>query len=415
MIEQLSKNIDTEIAMVREVNRYSSLLRNADPTERRIIISSIKSLLNSIKILNNSIPALLSSISLAQKLPGKANVLPLEKIEYGDGKIDVVVDKKDKEKFFSELRISENYVKKMKRKMIKPDEEKYQGIQKASGYAMFSNQFFRNHSERLITKGYFKDLSLMLQKGNFDMLLVSYVSMMLLSTILSFFAGLVGVILLVLLDFPIAKIFWIPIVLPPLTFWFMYIYPSTERDSIAARVDQELPFAVIHMRAISGAGIEPSNIFKIIALSKEYPTLRKEIRKIINQLNLYGYDLVTAMGNVARVTPSTKLSELLIGLTTTINSGGSLADFFEKRSSTLLMGYRLEREKWTKMAETFMDIYITVAIAAPMILMLMLVMLSLTDFEFGFSPGQTAGLVIGAIVVLNVVFLTLLHMKQPKY
>ena len=169
------------------------------------------------------------------------------------------------------------------------------------------------------------------------------------------------------------------------------------------------------MSAISGSGISPVEIFKIIGLSREYKYLRKEIRKVLNQINIYGYDLVTALNNVARNTPSEKLAELFLGLSTTINSGGSLKEFFEKRSETLLNEYRLEREKYTKLAETFMDIYISVIIAAPMILMLLLIMISLSKISIGFTPFQITLLIIMVIALINTVFLIFLKIKQPAY
>ena len=171
------------------------------------------------------------------------------------------------------------------------------------------------------------------------------------------------------------------------------------------------------MSAISGSGIQPSEIFRIIGLSREYPYLRKEIRKVINQINLYGYDLVTALNNSSSVTPSEKLAELFSGLSTTITSGGDLSKFFEKRSETLLAEYRLTREKYVKTAETFMDIYISVVIAAPMILMLLFVMLSIGDFGsgLGLTIGRLTFFVIAILTLINTVFLTFLHLNQPTY
>ena len=203
--------------------------------------------------------------------------------------------------------------------------------------------------------------------------------------------------------------------MPLATFFVLYYYPSTERDSLAKRIDQELPFAVIHMSSISGSGIEPTQIFKIIGLNREYPFLRKEIRKVLNQINLYGYDLVTALNNVSKTTPSTKLSELFSGLSTTITSGGNLGEFFAKRADSLLVTYRLEREKYTKIAETFMDIYISIVIAAPMILMILLVLISLSSYDVGLSTGQLTALIIGVMGVINVIFIFILHLKQPRY
>jgi flagellar protein FlaJ len=195
----------------------------------------------------------------------------------------------------------------------------------------------------------------------------------------------------------------------------LYYYPSTEKNSVEKRIDQELPFAVVHMSAIAGSGVEPTEVFRIIGLSKEYPNLRKEIRKILNQINIFGYDLVTALGNVARTTPSKKLSEVLSGLSTTISSGGGLAGFFEKRSESLILNYRLEREKFSKAAETYMDLYITVVIAAPMILLLIFILLSVSNFGPSLSPSFITILIIGIIALVNILFLGVLHIRQPKY
>jgi len=171
------------------------------------------------------------------------------------------------------------------------------------------------------------------------------------------------------------------------------------------------------MSAISGSGIEPSQIFKIIGLSKDYPNLRREIRKVLNQINIYGYDLVTALNNVSKTTPSSKLSEVFSGLGTTINSGGNLSEFFEKRAETLLVSYRLEREKFTHIAEMFMDIYISVVIAAPMILMLLLVMIgvAMPNATSGFSIEMITFLIVFVIALINSVFLIFLQIKQPAY
>jgi len=87
------------------------------------------------------------------------------------------------------------------------------------------------------------------------------------------------------------------------------------------------------MSAITGAGIEPTEIFRIIGLSKEYPFLRKEIRKVLNQINLYGYDLTTALNNAAKTAPSEKLAELFSGLSTTITSGANLSEFLRKEQN----------------------------------------------------------------------------------
>ena len=213
----------------------------------------------------------------------------------------------------------------------------------------------------------------------------------------------------------ILRFFWL-IFLPALiTFSAFYFYPYAERSSLSRKIDSELPFVVIHMGSISGSGIEPSQIFKIVGLSREYPSTRGEIRKLLNQINVYGYDLITALKNVARLNPSARFAEVLNGLSTTISSGGDLKTFFEKRAESLLLNYRLEREKFTKVAETFMDIYISVVIATPMILLLLLVMISVSGVQVGLNLGQMTLLIILVVAVVNILFLWVLSMRQPVY
>ncbi len=194
----------------------------------------------------------------------------------------------------------------------------------------------------------------------------------------------------------------------------MYFYPSLEKKSIESRINQELPFATIHMSSIAGSMIEPSKIFSIIMMTKEYPNLEKEFTKLLNEINIYGYDFVTALKNVAKNSPSQKLAELFNGLATTITSGGNLSEFFDKRASSLLFDYRLEREKQTKSAETFMDIYISVVIAAPMILMLLLMMMKISGLGIALSTSMITLIMIIAVSFINVVFLVFLHLKQPN-
>jgi len=168
------------------------------------------------------------------------------------------------------------------------------------------------------------------------------------------------------------------------------------------------------MSAIAGADIEPSNIFRIIALSKEYPHIRNEAKKLMNQINLYGYDLSTALRNIAATSPSKEWTDLLSGISTTIKSGGNLSKYLDKKAESLLFNYRIAREKATKSAETFMDIYISVVIAAPMLMMLLLIMINISGIGFNIGVSVLALLIVLIVSLINILFLVFLHLSQKK-
>ncbi|MEI6732088.1 MAG: type II secretion system F family protein, partial [archaeon] len=392
----------------------------------------IESLTNNIRIINNALPDLIGNVASTKRLTGTIKKTELEKVKFAGEKIvmSVVLNKRDKEKFLKDVSMTEEALKRLK-KRGKEKKEEYLDYKAARGYVKWSNRFFLDRSMEMINAGRFRSLYEEIKKANLDVLFQTYIAIMLFTTFIAIFVGLIMLIFFTFFslgfDFPFvtihdsgfllraAELLWLPIVVPIATFAALYYYPSTEKDSTAKKIERELPFAVIHMSAISGSGIEPSEIFKIIGLSKEYPTLRREIRKIMNQINVYGYDLLTALNNVSKTTPSPRLSEVLSGISVTISSGGDLSDFFEKRAETLLNEYRLEREKYTRVAETFMDIYISVVIAAPMILMILLIIIQVSQLSVGLTMGQMTVIILGAIALANIIFLAVLHVKQPNY
>ncbi len=300
---------------------------------------------------------------------------------------------------------------------------------KANRYIGISNRLFSNFAMYLLRKDLFKTLPKDLVKSNLEFLPKSYISVITFTTLLSIFASFLIFLLFLFFNvgvkLPIVtfsedqillrllKTVWILLVIPLATFLFMYLYPSLEADGVRRKIDQELPFVTIHMSAISGSLIDPTKIFSILVATKEYPYTQKEFVKLMNSINILGHDLVSALRIGALNSSSKKLADIFNGLATTINSGGDLPRYFEERSSTLLFEYNLEKEKNTKLAETFMDIYISVVIAAPMILMLLLMMMRISGLGVPFSTGAITLMMISGVMFINLIFLTFLHLKQP--
>lgn len=415
MIEELKKNLNAELTMARELGSFVMQMQKVSPEEREALEEVIRSLSAQLGVLNASVKKVVEGISLAQKLTVQKQA-PVERVEHLNKQL--FIRKQDRELFLKELEISEKLIKKIRKKSNRQqtDESHYK---KANPYAALANSLFLKVSSRLAARDELKKLHLGLKKSNMGILFTTYISVSLFTMALSAGIGIpLGIIFSFFVSSMVSKIGIIlltPIILPLITGAIFYFYPYTEQKSAASRIDSELPFVVIHMGSISGSGVEPSEIFRIVSKSKEYKHSRIEIRKLLNQVNIYGYDLVTALKNVARVTPSNKLAELLNGLSTTISSGGDLKTFFEKRAETLLLSYRLERERFSKVAETFMDIYISVVIATPMILLMLLIMISVSGFSVGFTVSQLTFGVIGVVALVNVVFLWILGMRQPVY
>ena len=425
--ENLREKILKEKKLIKElisVNNNFKSFKNED--ERRMVTSHLDALKNYLKKINESIENDLQKISVhkllySKKLPEK------EIIDEQKTSLNAVSKIREDWKGKKPEGVERETIKRLLKKEEKVVEKKYK---KPSVYVRTANKIFSGVSMKFSEGTFFRSLKRDLVKASLHFVPSSYISVILFTTMLSFilaiFIFLFFMFFNITAQLPIItlitenmanrflKTFWILFIIPTFTFLVIYVYPALESKTTETKINQELPLATIHMSAISGSMINPTNIFKIIISTKEYLALEKEFIKLINSINIYGYDLVNGLRLNAFNSPSKKLSDLYNGLATTITSGGSLPSFFEKRSQTLLLEYRLEREKYTRAAETFMDIYISVVIAAPMILMLLLMMMKISGLGISLSTGMITLIMILGVGVMNIFFLTFLHLKQPS-
>ena len=440
----LKNQIAREIKIMKEVAlMQQELAATEEAGEKTLFNTQLKNLQTSLKKANEGVKEELDKINMAKNLgtsqPANPKIPPSWKTAGAKipslpatkpGGIQVIA--KPVQAQAKPIEIKLTHLEKDTIKRLKKKEEKKE-IKKEmtpSNYKRFANKLFYNLSDSLLKKGYFKGMQRNLTRANMNYLAKSYISIIFLSTIISIFAAVFVFGFFMVFNFGVKfpfitpvggsifqrflKTFWILFAIPLGTILFAYSYPSIERKSQETQINNELPFATIHMASIAESLIEPSNIFKIMIATKEYPHLEKEFIKIVNEINILGYDLVTALKNTAYNSPSKRLTELLDGLATTITSGGDLAIFFEKRAQSLLFDYKLEKEKQTKSAETFMDIYISVVIAAPMILMLLLIMMRISGLGLSLSTGMISLVMVLGVSFINVIFLGFLQLKGQR-
>jgi len=361
--------------------------------------SYIGQLLREIDELNSQINNKFSK----KKLTGSKFVLGKElKKEYLTG---LQLDKKDFKKFIK------NYKKVRK-------EEEY-SVYDSKKYVQIANYFMRGISGKVIKKfpNPFKFLKSKLQKSEIKILFKSYVSSMFFYSCLVFLLTVIftGFFLKGSFTYLIVRMIGYSLLSFVLVFGFLFLYPYSLVSSRKRDINNKLPFAVIHMSAIAGSGAPPVKVFELVLKSKEYGALDGEFRRILNYINLFGYDLITSLREVSKNTPSEKFKELLNGIITTVDSGGNLKRYLKDKADDVMNEYRLERKKYNQVVNTYSDVYTGILITAPL---LFIVVLSIVN-NFG---GGFAGLSVESIATigtyalipfLNILFMFFLNVTQP--
>ena len=269
--------------------------------------------------------------------------------------------------------------------------------------------------------GYVAPLKEEIIKSNLNILFELYVGRMIFFTLLAFFFTIIAVpIVSAIIGFPIlislasGLIIALPISLGALTIY--HSYPYQLLTSKKSDIDGNMPFAMNHMSAIAASGVPPFVIFRLLSNIKEYGEVMNESKRIVRNVEVFGMDLTTAINNVAERTPSDSFRQFLLGIVSTIETGGDLRKFFENTARDALFEYRLKREKYLQTLSTYADFYTAVLIAAPLFFISILAVMALIGGQvLGMSIPDAMRIGIYVLIpTLNVIFILFINYTQPK-
>ena len=309
------------------------------------------------------------------------------------------------------------FQKLFQKKTSKKEEKKPYVLYKSNLYGELANRFVEKYTIKYTKKysKFFEKLNISLSSSGIKILSKTYIGMMIFSSLLAAvimlavgFLFIKGNIILTVIGTVFLAIF----------VFIVYMYPGMVTKSMSKRIKDDLPFVIVHMNAVAGSGAHPISMFNLVLNSKEYKGIEGEIKKIVNYVNLFGYDLSTALKAVAKTTPSKDFRELLNGLVNTVETGGSLKEYLDAKASDALVNYRLERKKYVESLSTYSDVYTGLSIAAPMMFFLVLALINLpilggTIFGLGVPILASVGTYV-IIPLLNIGFIVFLNIIQPK-
>ncbi|MBI4176484.1 MAG: type II secretion system F family protein [Candidatus Aenigmarchaeota archaeon] len=277
---------------------------------------------------------------------------------------------------------------------------------------------FGGKADRLVS--HFEALRPQLKQANMHVLLRAWVSMLLMSVLLSFVASLAAVIALQLafaleLSVFIYLVMLVPVITACMVFAAFYTYPIQKAKGMRKSIDNNLPFALAHMNAIVSSGIPPEFMFELLANFREYGEISRQAGIIVRNIKTFGMSSLNSIKDAASRTPSESFKQLLDGIHTTIAEGGNLEDFLEQMTDKSLFDYRVKRERYMQTLATYADIYTALLIAAPLIMLAILGIIGIIGGDIGGLGVRDLMLVMTFVFIpiVNISFLAFLETTHP--
>jgi flagellar protein FlaJ len=269
----------------------------------------------------------------------------------------------------------------------------------------------------------FKDLDLNLQKSGMKVSFRAYVSLTVFCSILT---SLVNLAVIPVFAFFALKIALLPAFLfglggsllaGAITTIGFYGYPVYRADAVKRQLEDELPFTTGYMAILTSAGVSPESIFKSISNLPVPLAMSSQAKDVVRDVNLFGSDIISALQEVSKRTPSERYREMIEGFISTIHSGGNLSSYLRGKSTQYMKLKRISLKKFSDTLSMLAEFYVAILLTGPLMMVIMLtVMAMLGGGGLGMlSPDLLLNLLTYIAIPLGaIVFLIILDASSPK-
>ena len=199
---------------------------------------------------------------------------------------------------------------------------------------------------------------------------------------------------------PVALILTLVLLIPYTLIFlaFTLYYPLYRRHSRGWTITARLPYTLANFAVLASSGLTFTEALSTVRELEENKEIRREIDLLLTDLELLGYDVLTALERAARRSPSAALSLFLSGLRDAYITGGNLYSYASFSTQRLLELKRSELRRVTNTVAAISETYVTLMVAAPL---MFIVMLAIIGMLGGTIAGLPVNLLISVLVLIG--------------
>jgi flagellar protein FlaJ len=272
----------------------------------------------------------------------------------------------------------------------------------------WSHRLFGNVATKFLAKVF--ELKPQLEKAEIKIYPETYISMMIFASILTL---PVTVISLVLLYF--TKI--IPLIfLVPLPIYIMIIFmilPSMKAGERATALEREMPFASAYITVMASGGISPYMSVKRLSKVDLMPSMRKEAREIMRDVEVFGIDPLSALEHASETHPLDVYKDFMSGYASTVITGGDTGHFLENKTHDIFKSRALRMKAAAERLGMLLESFIIVVV----LMSLCFYILFSVDAIYSTGASMYSTMMMYTFIfapMLSVIFIYLAHDMQPK-
>ncbi|OFV67251.1 MAG: type IV pilus biogenesis complex membrane subunit [Candidatus Syntrophoarchaeum caldarius] len=167
-------------------------------------------------------------------------------------------------------------------------------------------------------------------------------------------------------------IFW------QVTYRLILFYPTLLLSLRKDEINLILPHAASFMYALSKGGMNLLDVFRSLASHKGiYHAASEEAAQIVRDVDYLGCDLVTALHNASKTSPSERFRSFVENMTSVIESGGDITEYLGKEAKNYQENAVEEQKSFLEMLELIAESYVTLFVAGPIFFIVVIVLMGM--------------------------------------
>jgi len=127
-------------------------------------------------------------------------------------------------------------------------------------------------------------------------------------------------------------------------------------------LERELPFTLSELSVLASTGTSPIRLVRRMAQRDHDPAMTGMFREIVYRTDVQGKDLITALAETAKGSPSTPVRDTLWDLANMIHQGGNLDEYLRGKSDAIMALKRLVQKEFIERLSTFLDMYVSLVL-----------------------------------------------------
>ncbi len=251
----------------------------------------------------------------------------------------------------------------------------------SKGFRRIAYTRFGKYMERILPR--FSELGLTLRKAGMDISLRMYLSTAFMTTFIAIIIGFpagIGIFWAINQEFNTNV--WlgaliVGILIPIVVILGFYIYPSYVAGNRKRALESSLPTASSFLAAMASAGVAPDKAFLALANENIRLEIAKEAEKITRNIEILGYDLLTALEFASENSPSKVYSAFLEGLVSVVTSGGDMTAYLTNETKSLMRDKIREEKEFIEGLGVIAELFLVIGVVAPIFFVIMLAVLAI--------------------------------------